>query len=153
MAYNATEQYEGVFEDFLLKEASCETQVDPCDEKKYVRGVNSSQAAPFPDDRGEHTTDAPWGESDAPKDSKHLPVQHYSDAVLTNIIHTRQGMLDALLDTKKPAARADRALINQQFEHARSGDYESKAPLLEQGAGSMGPGATLREMVNGILGK
>ena len=74
------------------------------------------------------------------------PVQ-VSDAALKSIVESRQKTLDTLFASKKPSEAAERKLVGQQLSHAASGDYESKAPLIEKSAGDY----TLTELTRGIL--
>jgi hypothetical protein len=147
MNHNANERYQGVFEDFLLsKEASDKSSYTPGDEDESTVGVNSGQQ-PKPQGRGENTIDAPWGDNPAPESSSNKVV-HHSDATVQGFIQSRQQILDELFDSKKPAAKAEQALVGEQFEHGRTGEYESKSPLLEKGARDQ----TLSERVSGLLG-
>jgi hypothetical protein len=143
MAHDATEHHTRVMYDFLVKEGT-KTETD---EDKSTVGVNPNQQ-PDPEGRAEDagTIDAPWGEKN---DKGSEPSsEHFSDAVAQGFIQSRQNILDELFDGKKPAAKAEQKLVSQNFDHARSGDYESKAPLLEsKTAGDR----TLRELTQGIL--
>jgi hypothetical protein len=126
MAHDATEHHTRVLYDALVKEG----EATETDEDKSTVGVNPDQQ-PDPEDRPKGDIDAPWGEKDLPANAEIGTAEHYSDAAYEGFIQSRQQMLDELFDSKGPAAKAEQALMGQQLQHAASGDYESRAPLLE----------------------
>lgn len=129
MAHDATEHHTRVMYDALVKEGSD----SPGDDEESTVGVNPDQQ-PDPEDRPKGNIDAPWGENDLPASASSGTPEHYSDAAYAGFIQSRQKILDELFDSKGPASKAEQALLGQQLQHAASGDYESRAPLLEQRA-------------------
>jgi hypothetical protein len=124
MAHDATEHHTRVMYDALVKEGSD----SPGDDEESTVGVNPDQQ-PDPEERPKGDIDAPWGENDNP--ASEPKAEHYSDAAYQGFIQSRQNILDELFDSKGPASSAEQALLGQQLQHASSGDYETRAPLLE----------------------
>ena len=140
MALNATERYTALWGDLLCKEASNSgdrknqsAQHPDDDEDESTVGVNPD-LYPDPEDRPKGNIDASWGEGDVPKSTEHATAEHYSDAAYQQFIEGRQEMLDNIFASKQPAAKAEQALMGQHLQHAASGNYESRAPLLEEEA-------------------
>lgn len=141
MAHNATEHHTRVMYDALVKQGGD----TPGDDTESTVGVNPDQQLD-PEDRPKGNVDAPWGEDSSP-DQRNEP-EHFSDAAMQGFISSRQEMLDNLFDSKKPAQKAEGNLVGQQLQHGASGDFETKAPLLEhKTAGDQ----TLSDLVRGIL--
>lgn len=141
MAYNATDHHTRVMFDALVKQGSD----SPGDDDESTVGVNPDQQ-PDPEDRPKGDMDAPWGEETSPG-KKNEPEQ-FSDAAMQGFINSRQEMLDSLFDSKGPAQKAEASLVGQQLAHGASGNFETKAPLLER---KTAEDQTLSELVRGIL--
>ena len=127
MPHDATEHHTRILYDALVKEGDA----PETDEEKTTVGENPDLGEPVEQPKG--NIDAPWGQEDSPEGlrSKKNDPENYSDAAYGGFIHSRQKMLDELFDSKVPASKAEQALMGQQLQHAASGDYESRAPLLE----------------------
>jgi hypothetical protein len=128
--------------DLLTKEGETSTLTD---ETKSTVGVNPDQQPP-PEDRKRTagTIDAPWGERDGPEKGTSV---HFSDAAAEGFIQSRQNILDELFDMKGTSSATEQKLVGQYLDHGESGDFESKAPLLETKTAS---DRTLRELVGAI---
>ncbi len=147
MTHDATERHTRVMYDFLTKEAKDGGDAPDNDEDKTTVGVNPEQAKK-PEERGKGTIDAPWGEPDNTSRDPNQP-EYFSDAATQGFIQSRQNMLDELFDSKKPATQAAQAIVSQELAHGASGNFESKAPLLEPKTAS---DRTLSELTRAILG-
>lgn len=147
MSYNATEHHTRVLYDALVKQG----ETTETDEDKTTVGENPDQLLGAPADQPKGDIDAPWGQEDTPEGvrSKKNDPEHFSDAAMQGFIDSRQEMLNDLFDSKKPAAKAEQALVSQQLGHGASGDFESRAPLLEEKTSA---DRTLNECVRGLLG-
>lgn len=107
----------------LLKTAADE----PGDDDESTVGT-----MPQPDDedqdRSEGDMDAPWGENPSPE------VVQFSRQAFTKFREGREDLLKKHFDSKSVADAADKALMGQQLDHAKSGDYETSSPLLSEQA-------------------
>jgi len=110
MAHNALEHYTDVFRDVLTKES--ETDLE--DNTASVPGENPEQ---YPG-----ITEA--AEEKAP--------QRPTTAAYTQYIAGRQEMLNDLFDGMGSARVAAQADIKGILEHGAAGQFESRAPLLEE---------------------
>lgn len=120
------DQHDRAFYESMSKEAA-DTAVETNDSSTEGTNPVEPPAAAPPSEQG--SMDAPWGENDV-KGQKNDPV-HLSDVVATEIMESRQKLLDRCFAQKGPAQRAEQAFMGQHLDHAASGQFESRAPLLE----------------------
>jgi len=140
------DQYDRAFYDDLQKEAASTVEDN---EDSMTGGENpvEPKAGDPPSDEG--TIDASWGENDTPG-KKNDPV-HLSDAVASSIQESRQKLLDRCFAQKPAAQRAAQSFVSQHLSHAASGDFESRAPLLEGKAKQASACETLRDQVSRVF--
>lgn len=132
MPLNATEHHTRVMYDMLVKNAATPGGQSPDNnEDETLQGVNPNQLFDTERERGD--IDAPWGEANT-KGKGPGAVETYSDAAYEQLIESRQRMLHDFFGSMDPASEVAQATIGEQLEHGSSGDYESRAPLLERRA-------------------
>lgn len=103
------------------------TSTDTKDESESTVGVTHQRDTPE-DREPAATITAPWGEK-PPVD----PQQH-GTGVKEEHHKGQRELLNRAFGGKGKAEKADQAVISQNFAHGSSGDYESRAPLLQSKA-------------------
>jgi hypothetical protein len=127
MDFDAEEKHQKILADYLLKEGDGTTL--PNNEEDSTQGVNPTGDSPD-DVRAKGNIDAPWGEKNSPG-GKNKPV-NFSPELYGEFVGSRDRMLEDFFDSKKPAQENAQAVVGSLFAHGASGDYESRAPMLDR---------------------
>lgn len=109
----------------LLKEGAEDS--GPGDTEKSTVGVSPDQSAD-PEGRETDNIDAPWGEP-GPENP-----QQYSNGMLNEFTRGREQFLERNFAGMRPSQQADQKLLEQNFAHAKGGDFDASSSMSSMGS-------------------
>ena len=145
------EQDDAKLFELLSKEAAEAGGEKPAD-NEHEGTVGTTGLYPSPEDRGEGTVDAPWGEKDGRLiDGKHQP-NHHSNGAYAEFKKGREELLSRIFDGKGSSDKTEQGLISQSFSHGASGDFSTSSPQLSGKAKEASQHETLLDRTRRLVG-
>jgi len=137
---------------WLAKEAETPTPATALksNENESVKGKN--QIYEDPEGRESGTGEGPWGEPPRMVDGRHQPF-HQNDATFAESKNVRRGVLDRVLSNFAPAKKVTSEVMGKNFDHVRSGDFETHSALLQEKTKTGSRQETLGDRVKNLLGR
>lgn len=137
---------------WLAKEAMTPTPATATkdNETESVKGKN--QIYEDPEGRESGTGEGPWGEPPRMADGRHQPF-HQNEATFAESKNVRRGVLDRVLSSFKPMQGVAQKTMGENFDHVRSGDFETHSALLQGKTKTGARHETLGDRVKNLLGR
>lgn len=108
----------------------------PGDTDESVEGFQAD-AYPTPSDDGQKedgTTNASWGQSDIKPNDPAGTAVHHSNAVWDEFARGREKFLQRHFDAYGTSQDTNQAVLGQNLQHAKSGDYEASSAMVQEGS-------------------
>lgn len=113
----------------LLQTKKAEGEIPNNEDQSTVGTVNLYDD---PEDREEpRQNHSPWGEEGPREGSRPNQAFHNSDGAFEEHKKVRQGVVDNIFHDRSKADSADQALIAENFEHGKSGDFTTHSIHLQ----------------------